>query len=170
MGTCCSCFLCLPKNQDSESNLKDEKSNQQECEYNQLKIFLKNFKRFSNTQPKGTNQPTQKNVLYSKNQKKKQLSASAASVNRDLNGTKIHRKPENYEAENFSNDYENFEYDQFNSPDFYLIGTDSLQMNSFGTNGRIQNSYGNNTNNNKRIFYLNQTNQVNVDGFEWDLV
>lgn len=69
------------------------------------------------------------------------------------------------------NEFDNFESNQFNSPEFYLVGmcTPACDVEPYAMNVNQQ-AISCENNYDKRGFGLNQVNQVNIDGFEWDLV
>lgn len=70
-----------------------------------------------------------------------------------------------------TNEFDNFESNQFNSPEFYLVGmcTTACDVEPYPMDVNEQ-AISCENNCDKREFGLNQVNQVNIDGFEWDLV
>ncbi len=190
MGKCCSCFTFLSEQKREVSiNLTDlEKPNFNHSaldlnkhQRNHLQIFLRNVGKLSRLDKYRLSQ-----INHRQRQPKKQTlsaspTASFTSISCPQNDANFNiiNNPlacgSNCE-ETDCNDYENFEFDQFSSPELQLIGTNSFLGDEAGCfNGNdyqnIISHYDNkNISKTKRQFFLNQINQVNVDGFEWDLI
>jgi hypothetical protein len=94
------------------------------------------------------------------------LNSSFASISHNQKSNKF----ENSE-DAFWND-ETYEFDQFNSPHLYLIEDSNSSLNQIKLDQYLHiNTMDHKINcNSKRLFYLHQINQINVDGFEWDLI
>ncbi len=195
MGKCCSCFGFLStKKSEVNINLTDLKipnlnsgsQDQLKQHRSHLKIFLKNVEKLpgNHYQHTSTNTFRANDKHHVINKKKTSLTsptASFKSISSIKNDTSFHishtTRLENNYADTDCHDYENFEFDQFNSPEFHLIGTNSFDKDKNSLNDDSDCHYissishgDDNNSSTMRQFYLNQINQVNVDGFEWDLI
>ncbi len=176
MGKCCSCFTFLSEQKREVSiNLTDLKKpnfnssahDLNKHQRNHLQIFLRNVGKLSRLDKHRLSQ-----INHKRRQPKKQTlslaspTASFTSIRANIN---IINNPlacgSNCE-ETDCNDYENFEFDQFNSPEFQLIGTNSFLGDearcSYGNDYQniISHYDNNNISSTKRQFFLNQINQV----------
>lgn len=165
MGTCCFCLSSTQEKTDpnidsakasSESNHRHKAKT---VDRSHLKIFLKNFAKYSK---KNYSIKTSINLA-----KYRQSSATSSftSIMYSNDGRNNNIKlPENAD-DAYSYDYEeNLEYDHFDTPNLQLAGINSNLS-------KLKNvDSGNYSGLTKQGAYFNQINQVNVDGFEWDLV
>ncbi len=150
-----------------------------------LKLFFENLKRFfskKNLFKNNNNCVVIKNQTYSQTTLEKRTSVKQNQLKNKLKKSSKTSLPSIAAEDNYWND-EHYDFEQFHSPHLYLIG-DCISIKSsheFNVQPKlanrdppfIDNFLENNIgydNFSKRIFYLNKINQVNVDGFEWDLI
>ena len=188
MGLTSSCLQCfISKDNDSTIKLaeidhktnkskKQAKPNNKMVERRHLKVFLKNLSRLPDRRNNNNNQDRMFVIEKSENIsptssftsiKYPVISNSFYNKNSILAST---NKQGNLENDS-DNDFENFESSQFNSPEFYLVGvcTTISDQETHKTNVHEQTSNRDN-NFDKQASCFNQVNQINIDGFEWDLV
>ena len=123
-----------------------------------LRIFLKNFAKYSRA-----NYSIKSHINLARFRQSSPTSSFTSIINDDRNNSD--KIPLENAEDAYSYDYEeNFDYDLFGAPEFQLAGINSNLSKLKDAGG------GNNCGLTKQDAYFNQINQVNVDGFEWDLV
>ena len=157
MGTCfgtnCVCFKCF-------QSKPDEKRHQifviQTYKNLVLNVLNRKERHIRQTKQQTESIPMDKRKILS-------ATSSFASIPHEttlktycsLNNTNKHSE----QGEEFEE-----EFDQFHSPHLYLIGnTEAAPVSPIASNNCSSNLI-------KTNYYLHQINQINVDGFEWDLV